>query len=422
MPDLMTITLGHTGTMVGIEYWGRVLEEHKKKLGNLDEWASRGEEDVNIHFDWKEDEAHPRCLAIDLDPASIEAFPKEIPQIEKENVIGKLSGIGGTGRRWRRGYNNGEIIDKEEKVMEKLEDFGEKVDGILIICSLGGGTGSGVGSRLIEKIKENEKLKEKYVIAFVVLPASLASKRERSPTSPYNAVFALNRFSKYADVIVPFDNQALQSAIRTIGNKAGVTDRDLNPAIANVISILTSLSRFPRGNDLLNVLTDCVPLDSCKFVIPSIFPFPEVDDVKGTLPERVRTALDENHVLVNCGIKKGNTTVMCLIVRKSGDFEVDVIEAATESIGQEFSPETIAYELAGAPEGYNSEDIMVLTNSYDIVERLNVMHNEATGLFNKDHYIHWYKEDGMSKDDIKKELDGFRDMIDKINEDIGVKE
>jgi len=419
MPDLLTITLGHTGTMIGIEYWKRIFKEHERKLGNLNEWESRGEEDVNIHFFWKGDEregkACPRCIAIDLDPRSIETLLREI-QIDEEYVKGRRSGIGGTGRRWKKGYNSGEVINDKEDVMGTLEGFSGEVDGIIIIISLGGGIGSGVGSWLIEKIRENEKLKDKYVIAFVVLPAPIESKRESVAVSPYNAVFALNRFSKYADVIVLFDNQALQSAIRRIGNRAGVRIEDLNPAIANVIAIITSLSRFPRGHDLLNVLTNCTPSERCKFVIPSVFPFPGLEDAKGTLPERAMNALNKEHVLVDCDIRSGDIEVMSLIVRKRGDFEIDVIEAATQSIGEEFGPEMIAYELAGAPDGYNSEDIVVLINSYNIAERLNIIYNEAKRLFDRNRYVHWYERDGMRREDIENELNEFKEMVDKINE------
>lgn len=76
----------------------------------------------------------------------------------------------GSGNNWAYGYNiHGPSC--EEQIFEKLDSLLEKIDvidGFVFLQSLAGGTGSGLGSFLLERVKE--RYGKNIVLSIAVLP------------------------------------------------------------------------------------------------------------------------------------------------------------------------------------------------------------------------------------------------------------
>ena len=70
--------------------------------------------------------------------------------------------------------------------------------------SLGGGTGSGLGTLLMQKIKE--EYPDRIFTAYSVLPSPKVS---NVVTEPYNTVLSMNCLLENADQVVCLDNEAL---------------------------------------------------------------------------------------------------------------------------------------------------------------------------------------------------------------------
>eukprot|EP01034_Spumella_vulgaris_P041706 gene41706-51684_t len=70
--------------------------------------------------------------------------------------------------------------------------------------SLGGGTGSGLGSLLIDKMKE--EFPGKILSTFSVIPSPKVSD---VVVEPYNAVLGLHHLIENADICFMFDNEAM---------------------------------------------------------------------------------------------------------------------------------------------------------------------------------------------------------------------
>ena len=116
-----------------------------------------------------------------------------------------LSETSGSGNNWACGACfYGPKYDAE--VMESVRRAAEPCDSLqsfLMMHSLGGGTGSGMGSYLLSR------LADEYPAAFRFAVSIFPSADDDVVTSPYNSILAADALAEHADVVLPMDNGAL---------------------------------------------------------------------------------------------------------------------------------------------------------------------------------------------------------------------
>lgn len=100
----------------------------------------------------------------------------------------------GAGNNWAKGYYS-EGCEIVEEVLERIRKEAEIADcmqGFQLTHSLGGGTGSGFGSILLNKL--SEEFSSKLIFNFSVLPGSSSSEGAPSDVvvEPYNTMLSLN--------------------------------------------------------------------------------------------------------------------------------------------------------------------------------------------------------------------------------------
>src|SRR5258707_15349965 len=78
-------------------------------------------------------------------------------------------------------------------------------EGFMLMPSIAGGTGSGLGSLLLERL--NDKFPKKLVQTYSVFPNA---QEGNVVVQPYNALLTLKRLANHADSVVVLDNGAHQ--------------------------------------------------------------------------------------------------------------------------------------------------------------------------------------------------------------------
>merc|ERR1711959_597833 len=91
----------------------------------------------------------------------------------------------------------------------KLADQCTGLQGFMMFNTVGGGTGSGLGSLLLERLSVDYGKKSK--IAFCCYPSPQVS---TAVVEPYNAVLATHSLLEHTDVAVMLDNEALYDICR----------------------------------------------------------------------------------------------------------------------------------------------------------------------------------------------------------------
>lgn len=126
-----------------------------------------------------------------------------------------------------------DIVRKEAEGCDCLQGF-------QITHSLGGGTGSGMGTLLISKIRE--EYPDRIMASFSVIPSAKVSD---TVVEPYNATLSINQLIENSDMVSVLDNEALYDICFRTLKLTAPTFGDLNHLVAATMSGLTCSLRFP---------------------------------------------------------------------------------------------------------------------------------------------------------------------------------
>ena len=139
--------------------------------------------------------------------------------------------------------------------------------------SLGGGTGSGLGTLLLEKL--SEEYSDKLCINFSVFPGSTNGGTSDVVTEPYNAILSLNALIESSSGVFGVDNSALNRICMNNLKLTKPTFADTNNILAKSMSGATATLRFPgfqNSSELSNVTINLVPFPRLHFLMQSQAP------------------------------------------------------------------------------------------------------------------------------------------------------
>ncbi|KAG5439303.1 hypothetical protein PCK2_000864 [Pneumocystis canis] len=150
---------------VGSQFWQQLCLEHGIRAdGNLQDFATEGGD----RKDSDDTRYVPRAILVDLEPKVINSilsgpFSK---LYNPENVFLSKEG-GGAGNNWATGYSSAER--NFEDIMDMIDreaDGSDSLEGFQLLHSIAGGTGSGLGSFLLERLNDRfpKKLIQTYSI------------------------------------------------------------------------------------------------------------------------------------------------------------------------------------------------------------------------------------------------------------------
>lgn len=122
-----------------------------------------------------------------------------------------------------------EIVDLCLDRIRKLADNCTGLQGFLVFHAVGGGTGSGLGSLLLERLSVDYGKKSK--LGFTVYPSPQVS---TSVVEPYNSVLSTHSLLEHTDVSVLLDNEAIYDICRRSLDIERPTYTNLNRLISQV--------------------------------------------------------------------------------------------------------------------------------------------------------------------------------------------
>ena len=147
----------------------------------------------------------PRAVLTDLEPGTMDTI--------RASAFGKLFrpdnfvfGQSGAGNNWAKGhYTEGaELVDAIMDVVRKEAESCDMLQGFQITHSMGGGTGSGMGTLLVSKIRE--EFPDRIMSTYSVVPSPKVSD---TVVEPYNATLSVHQLVENTDETFCIDNEAL---------------------------------------------------------------------------------------------------------------------------------------------------------------------------------------------------------------------
>jgi len=272
--EIITLQVGQCGNQIGMEFWKQLCLEHGiSKDGILEDFATQGGDRKDVFF-YQADDQHyiPRALLIDLEPRVINGIQNGDYRnlYNHENIFVADHG-GGAGNNWASGYHQGKGV--EEEIMDMIDreaDGSDSLEGFVLCHSIAGGTGSGMGSYLLETL--NDRYSKKLVQTYSVFPNQMET--SDVVVQPYNSLLTLKRLTLNADCVVVLDNTALNRIAVERLHLTNPTFAQTNSLVSTVMSASTTTLRYPgyMNNDLVGLLASLIPTPRCHFLMTGYTP------------------------------------------------------------------------------------------------------------------------------------------------------
>ena len=232
--EIITIQVGQCGNQIGARFWDLLLQEHaitnKKPL--FDEAMSSFFRNVDSNSGTtiplpKDGSKTPieslraRAVIVDTEQGVTNKLLKsDLGELFEAKQF--ITDVSGAGNNWAHGHAfYGPKY--HEQLMERMRKTAEECSSLqsfFLIHSLGGGTGSGLGTYILKQ------LEDEYPGVFRFTTSIFPSGDDDVVTSPYNSVLALNQLIQHSDCALPVDNEALMRMATKAGENPNSNDKD----------------------------------------------------------------------------------------------------------------------------------------------------------------------------------------------------
>lgn len=404
MREILSIHVGQTGNQIADRFWRLILKEHGlKPNGSPAGPAAANNTHQEVFFNRVRDGKFvPRAILIDLEPGVISRIEGgDMGELfDQGQIVKKLPGAA---NNWARGYHvEGErVIDQ---IMNLVDDAVEKtvsLQGFMVTHSIGGGSGSGLGSLIVERLRE--RFPKKKIFTFSVAPSAQISD---SAIEPYNSILTLQKLKDNADISVILDNEALFRIAKTKLSRSP-TYMDLNQIVGLIMSSVTASLRFPGrlNTDLGEFVTNLVPFPTNHFLSASFAPMRTSSNegvVRSNFSDLARETFNPENFTCALDFENNNVYLAaCALFR--GDVKAKEIDENMSAIRKilnfaSYVPTGIKLGLADTPpEGYASSGL-ALANHTGISSVFDRLVDQFDIMFENNAYTHWYQNNGVTRD------------------------
>ncbi|KAI9894247.1 MAG: hypothetical protein M1814_004101 [Vezdaea aestivalis] len=413
--EILHLHIGQAGTQLGNSAWELYLLEHGLKAdGRVNPDAGEGSDTgayETIFSESQNGKYVPRSIFVDLDPSPIDEIRtgKYRQLFHPEQLI---SGKEDAANNYARGhYTVGkELADQVVEKIRRVADNCSSLQGFLIFHSFGGGTGSGFGALLLERLSTDYGKKCK--IEFAVYPAP---KTSTAVVEPYNAVLSTHSTIENSDCTFLVDNEAVYDICQRNLNIPRPDYEHLNRLIAQVVSSITTSLRFDGALnvDLNEFQTNLVPYPRIHY--PLISYAPVVSAAKSShesfkVHELTLQCSEKSNQMVVCDPSQGKYMAVALLYR--GDVVPRDCTAAVATLKAKTTFNLVEWCPTGFKLGINynkparvpgselapvDRSVSMLSNTTAIAEAWNRLDHKFDLMYSKRAFVHWYVGEGMEE-------------------------
>ncbi|KAL1122537.1 hypothetical protein AAG570_002867 [Ranatra chinensis] len=352
----------------------------------------------------------PRAIFVDLEPTVLDEMRVGVYRdlYNRDNMI---SGKEDAGSNFARGYYSvgNEISGPCMGRLRIVAETCDSLQGFLFFHSFGGGTGSGLTSNLMAKMK-NEYSKATRV-SFILFPSPTASS---VVVEPYNAVLASHATMDTAGCCFAMDNEALYSICESKLSVAKPNFTNINRVIAQAVAGVTGSLRF-QGESVVNLedlQTNLIPFERLHFPAIAYAPLvtPQTADKEiYTADQLVNSCLQPESSLVKCNLRQGRCMASCLLFR-GGVAPAEANAAVTKLkssglinlVGVNAQPPSAipGGDMAACP-----ASLAFMSNSSALVPLWSRINTKFDLMYSKRAYVHHYVGEGMEEGEFQEARD-----------------
>ncbi|KMZ87206.1 tubulin [Plasmodium vivax Mauritania I] len=426
--EILFLHVGQCGNQLGHEFWSVAIKEQlNKKINEKKELIGKysfmndsvtsffENEGENFNLNQKES-LKARAILIDTETGVANEIMKSSlsSYFDENNIFTQQSGAG---NNWSQGYMHygrmyGNLIDN---IIRRNVEKCDSLQSFYITSSLGGGTGSGLGSYILEMLSDNYK---QIKFSNCVFPSAC----DDVITSPYNSFFALTKIHEFSNCVLPVSNDALLNILNSKRMKDKDRDREndkndyskMNNIVANVIVNLTSSMRFEGSLnvDINEICTNLIPYPFFNFMLSSLSPCTETENIR-TFDHLFKNVLNHNNQMLIANPKDGLSLSMAFLVRGNiniSDVTKNILLTKNNLNILRYNKDATKIGLCNVPPLNQPYSLLCLINSCEIRNTFLQILERFNKLFKRKAHLHHYLE-YLTMDDILEFKEKIQNLI-----------
>lgn len=270
--SVITLQLGQCGNQIGQLFYDTLTSDIQQKSTEVNSKEYRQCSLDRFFYKTEGEEVEARAISVDTEKKVITNVFNQAKKTGQWRYPSnqQLSGKRGAGNNWADGFHNHgakcehEVLDLIQRELEKCDHFG----GFCTLMSIGGGTGSGLGTRITKLLKEN--FAKSFLVNYLVWPHSAGEVIVQN----YNAVLSMAHLSETSDALVIFQNDDLRKIAQTLTASHKVTFKDMNKVVSEqiVASLQPATSASGSSNLIGCYLEHLVPHPDYKLLTSRFVP------------------------------------------------------------------------------------------------------------------------------------------------------
>ncbi|KAL8703387.1 MAG: hypothetical protein Q9201_003443 [Fulgogasparrea decipioides] len=410
---------GQCGNQIGAAFWQLISGEHGlNSSGTYNGTSDLQLERMNVYFNEAANNKYvPRAVLVDLEPGTMDAV-RAGPFGQLFRPDNFVFGQSGAGNNWAKGhYTEGaELVDQVLDVVRREAEGCDCLQGFQITHSLGGGTGAGMGTLLISKIRE--EFPDRMMATFSVVPSPKVSD---TVVEPYNATLSVHQLVENSDETFCIDNEALYDICHRTLKLNNPSYGDLNHLVSAVMSGVTTCLRFPGqlNSDLRKLAVNMVPFPRLHFFMVGFAPLTSrgANNFRAvTIPELTQQMYDPKNMMAATDFRNGRYLTCAAIFRgkvsmKEVEDQMRNVQNKNASYFVEWIPNNVQTALCSiAPRGLRMSSTFI-GNSTSIQELFKRVGDQFTAMFRRKAFLHWYTGEGMDEMEFTEAESNMNDLV-----------
>ena len=327
-------------------------------------------------------------------------------------------GANGAGNNWAKGhYTEGaELVDQAMDVLRREAESCDCLQGFQLTHSLGGGTGSGMGTLLLSKIKE--EFPDRMIMTYSVFPSASVSD---TVTEPYNTTLSVNQLLENVDEVVVLDNEALYNICTQSLNLKTPSFSDMNELVSKAMSGITACLRYPGqlNSDLRKLAVNLIPFPRLHFFMTGYAPLTNSANSafrQYSVAELTSQQFDAKNMMCACDPRRGRYLTAAAIFR--GKVATRDVDECMREIHQRYAPYFVEWipnhiTTSGssvAPAG-SPMATTFLGNSTAIQDVFSRVSEQFEVMFRRRAYLYWFTSEGMDEMEFTEASSNLADLI-----------
>ncbi|BFZ60217.1 Tubulin beta chain (Beta tubulin) [Saitoella coloradoensis] len=419
MREIVHLQTGQCGNQIGASFWQTIAGEHGiNGSGHYEGTSDLQLERMNVYFNEAAGGKYvPRAVLVDLEPGTMDAV-RAGPFGELFRPDNYIFGQSGAGNNWAKGhYTEGaELVDSVLDVVRREAEGCDCLQGFQITHSLGGGTGAGMGTLLISKIRE--EYPDRMMATFSVVPSPKVSD---TVVEPYNATLSVHQLVENSDETFCIDNEALYDICMRTLKLTNPSYGDLNHLVSAVMSGITTCLRFPGqlNSDLRKLAVNMVPFPRLHFFMVGFAPLtaPGARSFRAlSVPELTQQMFDAKNMMAASDPRHGRYLTVAAIFRgqvsmKEVEEQMRSVQTKNSSYFVEWIPNNVQTALCSIPPRNLKMSSTFIGNSTSIQELFKRVGEQFSAMFRRKAFLHWYTGEGMDVLEFNEAESNMNDLV-----------